>query len=136
MLQGIATARPPSPSIASATSSQASDLRLEMITCAPCAAIASAMARPMPLAVPGINAVLPSRRKRSAYFMAGTGRALCGGDRASIVCPPSLGQPHGSRGAPPIQGNARMNLDLSPELREFRDEVRAFIRAELPADIK
>lgn len=29
-----------------------------------------------------------------------------------------------------------MNLDLSPELRAFRDEVRAFIRAELPADIK
>jgi alkylation response protein AidB-like acyl-CoA dehydrogenase len=29
-----------------------------------------------------------------------------------------------------------MNLDLSPELRAFRDEVRAFIRAELPADIE
>ena len=29
-----------------------------------------------------------------------------------------------------------MNLDLSPELRAFREEVRAFIRAELPADIK
>lgn len=29
-----------------------------------------------------------------------------------------------------------MNLDLTPELRAFRDEVRAFIRAELPADIK
>ncbi|MCW5772235.1 MAG: acyl-CoA dehydrogenase family protein [Rhodospirillaceae bacterium] len=29
-----------------------------------------------------------------------------------------------------------MNLDLSPELRAFRDEVRAFIRAELPADIR
>jgi alkylation response protein AidB-like acyl-CoA dehydrogenase len=29
-----------------------------------------------------------------------------------------------------------MNLELSPELRAFRDEVRAFIRAELPADIK
>jgi alkylation response protein AidB-like acyl-CoA dehydrogenase len=29
-----------------------------------------------------------------------------------------------------------MNLDLSPELRAFRDEVRAFVRAELPADIR
>jgi alkylation response protein AidB-like acyl-CoA dehydrogenase len=29
-----------------------------------------------------------------------------------------------------------MNLDLSPELRAFREEVRAFIRAELPADIR
>ncbi len=29
-----------------------------------------------------------------------------------------------------------MNLDLSPELRAFRDEVRAFIKAELPADIR
>ena len=29
-----------------------------------------------------------------------------------------------------------MNLDLSPDLRSFRDEVRAFIRTELPADIK
>ena len=29
-----------------------------------------------------------------------------------------------------------MNLDLTPELRAFREEVRAFIRAELPADIK
>jgi len=29
-----------------------------------------------------------------------------------------------------------MNLDLSPELRAFRDEVRAFIRAELPSDIR
>jgi alkylation response protein AidB-like acyl-CoA dehydrogenase len=29
-----------------------------------------------------------------------------------------------------------MNLDLSPELRAFRDEVRAFVRAELPSDIK
>ncbi len=29
-----------------------------------------------------------------------------------------------------------MNPELSPELRAFREEVRAFIRAELPADIK
>ena len=29
-----------------------------------------------------------------------------------------------------------MNPDLGPDLRKFRDEVRAFIRAELPADIK
>ena len=29
-----------------------------------------------------------------------------------------------------------MNLDLSPELRAFRDEVRAFIKAELPPEIK
>ena len=29
-----------------------------------------------------------------------------------------------------------MNLVLTPELRAFREEVRAFIRAELPADIK
>jgi len=29
-----------------------------------------------------------------------------------------------------------MNPDLGPDLRKFRDEVRAFIRAELPADIE
>jgi len=29
-----------------------------------------------------------------------------------------------------------MNLDLSPELRAFRDEVRAFVRGQLPADLK
>ncbi|KAB2956375.1 MAG: pimeloyl-CoA dehydrogenase large subunit [Rhizobiaceae bacterium] len=29
-----------------------------------------------------------------------------------------------------------MNLDLTPELRAFREDVRAFIRAELPADIQ
>src|ERR1051325_7300540 len=29
-----------------------------------------------------------------------------------------------------------MNLDLPPELRTFREEVSAFIRDELPADIK
>jgi alkylation response protein AidB-like acyl-CoA dehydrogenase len=39
-------------------------------------------------------------------------------------------------GRPAAKGNARMNLDLTPELRAFRDEVRAFIRAELPPDIR
>src|SRR5690606_28342778 len=47
-----------------ATASQASCLREEITTCAPCSASRSAMARPMPREEPVTMAVLPVRSKR------------------------------------------------------------------------
>ena len=51
--------------ISLATRSQASCLRLETVTLAPCAASACAMARPMPRVAPVTMAVLPLRSNRS-----------------------------------------------------------------------
>src|ERR1044071_889098 len=123
MLQGIATARPPDLTISPAVRAQASALRLEITTDAPCAAMASAIARPMPLDEPVISAVLPSRRKRSSYFMAesrvggmqaGKALRLSPGraafyNRSDKARPAPCGGPRNAKETP-------MNLDLTPEL--------------------
>ena len=59
----MTTAWPLARRIASATSSQASALRLETTTLAPCAAIVSAMERPMPRLDPVMTATWPVRSK-------------------------------------------------------------------------
>src|SRR5258705_9898302 len=61
MLHAIGVASPPSLLIACATSVHLSALRLEITTCAPARAIASAIARPMPLVEPVITATFPVR---------------------------------------------------------------------------
>src|SRR5579859_1457266 len=61
MLAPMAIAVPPSAWISATTSWQASILRLEMVTRAPCRASSTAMARPMPRDEPVTRAVLPLR---------------------------------------------------------------------------
>src|SRR3954452_21462187 len=63
MLQGMTWASPPSLRMPSATSSQASALRLEITTLAPSCASSSAEARPMPRLEPVITATWPARSK-------------------------------------------------------------------------
>ena len=64
-LHGIGMASPPASRMPAATRSQASCLRLEITTLAPCAASASAIALPMPLVEPVTIATLPCRSNRS-----------------------------------------------------------------------
>src|SRR5262249_39154269 len=59
MWHGITAASPPFARIPDATSSHTSALRLEITTFAPCSAILSAIARPMPLLEPVTTATLP-----------------------------------------------------------------------------
>src|SRR5258705_9186503 len=61
MLHAMGVASPPSLLIAAATSVHLSALRLEITTFAPARAIASAIARPMPLVEPVITATFPVR---------------------------------------------------------------------------
>ena len=70
MLQGMATAVP-SPwaaLISAATLSQASALRLETTTLAPCSAMRLTMASPIPLVEPVTRATLPVRSKSDMEF--------------------------------------------------------------------
>src|SRR5579871_23100 len=70
MLQGIGAAASPLPKralISLATRSQASALRLEITTFAPCSAIRSAIALPMPLVDPVMRAILPLRSNRLIF---------------------------------------------------------------------
>src|SRR5688572_10420399 len=53
-----------------ATCSQASCLRLDTITCAPCAASSRAMPSPMPRLAPVTRAILPDRSNGLLVFMA------------------------------------------------------------------
>src|SRR5271167_4851648 len=65
MLAGTAMAAPGwAVLIAAATSSHGPALRDEITTLAPCSAICSAMARPMPFDEPVMMATLPARSKR------------------------------------------------------------------------
>src|ERR1700686_2665865 len=64
MLHAIGVASLPSPLIAAATSAHLSALRLEITTLAPARAIASAIARPMPLVEPVITATFPVRSNK------------------------------------------------------------------------
>src|SRR5271170_2189782 len=74
MLAGTAMAEPGCASlIAAATSSQGPGLREEITTLAPCSAIRSAIALPMPLVEPVMMATLPVRSNR---FMAGLSKRL------------------------------------------------------------
>src|SRR5690242_8585904 len=61
MWQARTSALPPAARIAAATVSQSSALRLDTITCAPCAASAFAIASPMPRLAPVTSATLPVR---------------------------------------------------------------------------
>src|SRR3954464_3529143 len=61
MLAATAAASPPFALIPLTTSSQAGSLRLETTTLAPCAAICSQIARPMPRLPPVTTATLPVR---------------------------------------------------------------------------
>src|SRR3954452_17089461 len=61
MLQGMTCASPPALLMPSATSLQASALRLEITTLAPSLASSSAEERPMPRLEPGMTATLPVR---------------------------------------------------------------------------
>src|ERR1700704_3385805 len=65
MLHAIGVASHPSLLIACATSAHLSALRLEITTFAPARAIASAIARPMPLVEPVITATFPVRSNRA-----------------------------------------------------------------------
>jgi hypothetical protein len=61
MWHAVATASPARARIPAATSSQASSLRLEITTFAPCSAMRSAIARPMPRLAPVMTATFPLR---------------------------------------------------------------------------
>ena len=73
MSQGIATASPPASRISAVTRSQSSAVRLEIVTLAPCAARAWAMARPMPFVAPVTTATFPVRSNKFR-MMAPVGR--------------------------------------------------------------
>src|SRR5713226_8065901 len=64
MLHAMGVASHPSLLIACATSAHLSDLRLEITTFAPARAIASAIARPIPLVEPVITATFPVKSHR------------------------------------------------------------------------
>src|SRR3569832_2345172 len=66
MLQGIGTAasRPCAVLMSAATFSQASALRLDTTTLAPCSAMRCTMASPMPLVEPVTSATFPLRSNR------------------------------------------------------------------------
>ncbi len=61
MWHGITAASPPRSRMPAATASQTSALRLDTTTFAPCSAMRSAMARPIPLLEPVTTATLPVR---------------------------------------------------------------------------
>src|SRR5215469_13849771 len=73
MLQGIgrATLAPRALLISAATFSQASALRLETTTLAPCSARRCTMASPMPLVEPVTSATFPLKSKSDMGFLAG-----------------------------------------------------------------
>src|SRR5262245_57255060 len=84
--QPVAT--PPASRIASAVSSHASALRLATTTCAPRAAKASAMARPMPRLPPVMIATRPVRSKsESRSSLRFTDRTLRGHPHRPTVSP-------------------------------------------------
>src|ERR1700709_1059887 len=70
MLQGITWASPPALTMPSATSSQASALRLEITTLAPSFANSSAEERPMPRLEPVTTATRPVR-SNGVFFIVG-----------------------------------------------------------------
>src|SRR5271169_1951792 len=70
MLQAMTWASPPSFLMWSATSSQASALRLEITTLAPSLASSSAEARPMPRLEPVMTATLPVRSNGVDFIVA------------------------------------------------------------------
>ena len=77
--QGITAASPPLARMPAATASHTSALRLEITTLAPCSAMRSAMARPIPLLEPVTTATLPVRSNSDdirASF-AGGYRSVC-----------------------------------------------------------
>ena len=72
---GFAASRPRARLMASAVSAQASALRDEMTTLAPCSASRSAMARPMPREEPVTIATRPVKSKRLVKAPSPAGRA-------------------------------------------------------------
>src|SRR3989344_8057109 len=70
MWQASTEALPPASRMDAATASQGSALRLEMMTCAPCAASRRAMASPMPRLEPVTRATLPVRSNGFFRFSA------------------------------------------------------------------
>ncbi|CAI8779426.1 hypothetical protein EMIT0194P_180012 [Pseudomonas serbica] len=78
ILQGTAMASPPSARISAAACSQASALRPEITTFAPCAAIPLALASPKPRLEPVIIATLPCRsNKEDAVIVTSYFYSLC-----------------------------------------------------------
>src|SRR5688572_26361139 len=99
-----------------ATASQASCLRLEITTLAPCAASASAIAFPMPLVEPVTTATLPCRSNRS-FTPSSLSRAR------SIAVSPADARPGDDRCAPrarsgPDMDDAAPRATLPPVLPE------------------
>src|SRR3954463_3937512 len=82
MLQGMTWASPPDFLRASATSWQASALRLEITTLAPSFANSSAEERPMPRLEPVMTATVPER-SNGGFFIVGCLRDCCHSGRAS-----------------------------------------------------
>src|SRR5580700_679208 len=87
MLHGMTTASPPRAAIPARTSSQASGLRLETTTLAPKAAIASAIARPMPFDDPVIRATLPVRSNSPRIEVSSMTVALASRRAGDKKCP-------------------------------------------------